>query len=175
MRMSEKKAYYRLEKHLKSRYKHIRDNELYLTSEDFESNKLENSAFIRLSEECWYIPYGERVIIKSPNITDVDLKTDMGFYAVRALIKIKKERQDTLLVSISLFLFGISVLAFLSFFWGIMYYHFFWAELFTIISWAFVWSGVTNWFIDKRHLKDQRFTILQLLSAEIIAYEETPK
>ena len=170
MKRSQKRAYLKLEKRLKDRYKNIRENELVLAPDDFKKGHLRNSGFVKLKEECWYIPYGERVIVNVPEDIAIDLKADFGFFAVRALSKIKNDRKSALFQSIMLFLVGIIILAFLTLLWDAVYEIIFLLELITILSWVFVWSGVGKWFIDQRDMQDKRFTILQLLSADIVSY-----
>lgn len=172
MKRAEKKKYYKLEQQLKSKYKHIRENELILVSADFKDNTLKNSAFVRIKDECWYIPYGERVVIRVPDSKQADVQADLGFFAARVLSKIKKDRQEALIHSIVLFVVGISILGILSSIWGAIYHALFITELVTIVSWVFVWAGVSKWFIEERVLQDRRFTVLQLLSADIIRYDE---
>jgi len=172
MRLSQKKGYYALEQQLKKRYLHLRENELVLSSEDFSEGRLKDSGFIRLKNECWYIPYSDPVVIRTPEVSLQALEEDLGFFAVRALSKLKNDRRSAFWQSVALFMVGVVVLSGLSFFWDNVYEYVFLLEFITIISWVFIWSGVSKWFIEHRDLQDKRFTILQLLSAQILPIEE---
>jgi len=172
MKRTQKKGYRELERQLKQKYRHIRENELVLTIKDFDRGRLKDSSFIRLKDECWYIPYNDKVVVVTPDIPLKNLREDLGFFAVRALSKIKNDRQSALLQSIVLFLVGMFVLSGLAFWWDHLYEIVFLSEFITIISWVFIWSGVSKWFIEQRDLQDKRFTILQLLSAQMITDKE---
>jgi len=173
MKRSEKKRYYKLERQLNEQHQNsLRENELVLTFDDFKKGHLVNASFIRLKDESWYIPYGDRIIVKVPDVHMDDLRADLGFFAVGALSKIKADRQSAFIQSIVLFIVGLSILGGLSFWWDHLYEMLFITELVTIISWVFIWSGVAKWFIEQRDLQDKRFTILQLLSAELVRYQE---
>lgn len=174
MKRLQRKGYYELEKRLKKQYRHIRENELILTEEDFADGHLKDSGFIRLKEESWYIPYHDKIVIRLPKIPHKNFQEDLGFYAVRALSKIRNDRQNALYQSIALILVGAFILSILAFLWewldnvANIHLSVFSIEFITIVSWVFIWSGVSRWFIDQRDLQDKRFTILQLLSAQIL-------
>lgn len=173
MKLEQRKEYLSFEKNLKRMYRHIRKNELSLTYEDFENGHLKDSSFIRLTEESWFIPYSEEIVVKIPIIKRDVLYKDLGFFAVRALSKIKSDRLSLLWQAIALFLVGVFVLGVLHFTWDSIKDIVFLTELITIISWVFIWTAVSKWFIEQRDLQDKRFTILQLLSAKIITYEDS--
>ena len=169
MNKKQKKGYYKLEQDLKAKYRHLRKNELVLKHNDFEGGRLTNDAFMRLADECWYIAFDEDVVIKTPNVQNADLSQDLGFYAARALYKSKKDREELIKKSIALAVAGIAILAITTIFANFMYGAPFIYGLLTIISWTFVWSGVYTFFIDMRPVQDKRYTILQLLSANIVS------
>ena len=172
MRLSQKSDYYTLEKQLKRKYRHIRENELVLTPEDFADGRLKDSSFIRLKDECWYIPYSDPVVVLTPDVSLQALEEGLGFFAVRGLYKLKNDRQSAFRQSAALLLVGVIVLSGLAFFLDDLYENVFLLEFITIISWVFIWSGVSKWFIEQRDLQDKRFTILQLLSAQLATARE---
>ena len=157
---------------MKRQFRHLRENELFLEAEDFVGGHLKDGSFIRLKEECWYIPYHDKVVIKVPADLSKNLTEDLGFYGVRALSKLRNDRQSAFFQAIALFLVGLGVLGALAFFWDYIYGIVFLTEFITIISWVFIWSGVSKWFIENRDLQDKRYTILQLLCAEVIPEQD---
>jgi len=168
MKQQQKQAYYKLEKNLKRQFKNTGENVLILTETDFKKGCLKNSSFIRLTEECWYIPYRDKVVIQVPDVAIDALVQDLGFFATQALYKIKDDRKYAIIGGFGLFATGVIVLAILAFFWQQLADYVFVSEFMTIISWVFIWSAVSKWFIEQRELQDKRFTILQLLSADMI-------
>ena len=167
MTKRQKKEYLELEGRLKKKFRNIRENELVLTKDDFKDGKLRSSAFTRLKDECWYIPYEDEVEIKLPERFEAGFRDSFEFFGERELSKIKKDRIEDRVHAALLFLVGaiILVVAFSVYLaWNVMIL----TEIFTIISWVFIWAAVTKWFIDRRDLRDQRFTLLQMLSARII-------
>ena len=166
-----KKKYINLEQKLTTNYRHLRANELLISPDDFENSHLTNHTFTRLKDECWYIPYEDKVIIKAPTLKGTNIQEDLQFFSARALDKIKKDRQDAIRQSIGLFITGLCMLTILTLIFEPLYENVFIIEFVSILSWVFVWSSVGIYFIDQRPLKDKRFTILQLLSAEIILYD----
>jgi len=171
MNKNQKKQYLKLENELKHEFRNVHENELVLLKEDFKDGKLKSSAFARLKDECWYIPYEDEVVIKLPVEYAEKFNKTMRFLASRELSKIKKDRLEACFQGTILFTIGILVLGTLAmtiFFWDRLYEIMFVTELFTIISWVFVWAAVSKFFIDRRENKDQRFTLLQMLSAKIV-------
>ena len=178
MNRKQKKDYIALEKNLEHKFRSVRENELTLTKEDFKDGRLKSSSFNRLKDECWYIGYEDEVEIRVPEEYADGFKDGLEFLAARKLSKIKKDRREDIMHAIILLFTGLAVLgalALLFAFWEAMETAretFFVGELLTIASWVFVWAAVTKFFIDRRDLRDQRFTLLQLLSARIILTEE---
>ena len=166
----QKKQYIQLESQLHTKYRNLRENELILTESDFIGGHLTNEAFIDLTGECWYIPYEDTVTIKVPAHLLGNLRDDLGFYSSRALHKIKKDRADIIKLSALLVFSGICILTFLTLIYNIAHDNIFVIEFVSILSWVFVWSGTQAYFIEQRPILDKRFTILQLLSADIVMY-----
>jgi hypothetical protein len=165
-----RKRYVDLEKKLERKFKNVRENELSLTKEDFKDGTLKASAFVRLKDECWYIPYEDEVLIKLPEENADRFKNSLEFFASRELSKIKKDRREAQIHAAVFFLTGVLILGILTlliFLWGALDDVMFVTELITIISWVFVWAAVTKFFIDRKEMRDQRYTLLQLLSAKI--------
>ncbi|MCL2522036.1 MAG: hypothetical protein FWE36_04160 [Erysipelotrichales bacterium] len=175
MNKKQKKQYLKLEKELNHEFRNVHENELTLLDEDFKDDgKLKSSAFARLKDECWYIPYEDEVVIKLPAKYAKNFSKRVRFLASRELSKIKKDRLEACFHGAILFATGILVLGTLSisvFFLDALSEIMFITELFTIFSWVFVWAAVSKFFIDRRETKDQRFTLLQMLSAKIILVE----
>ncbi|MCL2847727.1 MAG: hypothetical protein FWE13_03135 [Firmicutes bacterium] len=171
MKREQKRQYIELEKRLEQQHRPLRENQLELTASDFKGGELKPSAFARLKEECWYIPYEEQVEIKLPATNIERFKECLDFLASRELSKLKKDRKEAFIHALVFFFVGIAILGVLSLcllFWEAFAETTFLPELLTIISWAFVWASVTILFIDWKKRRDQRFTLLQLLSATII-------
>ena len=173
MKAALKKQYVQIENSLEQKFSGVRENELELGVADFKDGKLRQSSFMRLKEECWYIPYGEEVIIKLGEECECckhGLTSSMEFFASRELSKIKKDRREARFYALAFFLVGVALLGALSlalFFSEAFRETHFVPELTTIISWTFVWAAVTIFFIDFKKSRDQRFTLLQLLSARV--------
>ena len=168
MKRKLKRKYDLLEQSISEAYQQYRENEFVLTTNDFKKGRLKDSSFIRLKEECWYIPYSEKVVIKTPFKDVNSLKNDLDFFGLRAISKIKNDRFDVLIESIILVVVGTLILMGRIRFEYYLESYPFLSELITIIAWVFIWSAVSNWFVDHRDLKDKRYTILQLLSANIL-------
>jgi len=171
MTRRQKKQYLELEERLEKKFKNVRENELILTKDDFKDGKLRSSSFTKLKDECWYIPYEDDVEIKLPKRFEAGFRDSLEFFSTREISKVKKDRNEDRVQAVILFLTGIAILAvaFVAYLaWDVMIV----TELFTIISWVFIWAAVTKWFIDRRELRDQRFTLLQMLSARIISVED---
>jgi len=167
MNAEQKKQYLELERSLSNKCgKMIRHNELVLTSNDFEEGKLSSTSFVKLKDECWYIPYADEVVIKAPKGYGQGLMDSLEQYGYRELNKIKTERNENRIHALVIFLVGLAVLGIA---FGIEYLYNIpiLMEFFIIISWIFIWAAVHKLFFDNRSLKDMRFTILQLLSAKI--------
>jgi len=178
MKSNLKKQYVNIEKSLEQKFSTTLENELELNMADFKEGKLRQSSFMRLKEECWYIPYGEEVVIKlgeGCKECKSALTDSMEFFASRELSKIKKDRREARFYALVFFLVGVALLGALSltlFFSEAFRETHFVPELITIISWTFVWAAVTIFFIDFKKSRDQRFTLLQLLSARVEAFSE---
>lgn len=166
-----KKEYIQLEEQLTTNYRHLRANEIVISPEDFKNGYLTNHAFTRLRDECWYIPYGDEVVIKAPTMAGTNIKEDLQFFSARALDKIKKDRMEVIRQSIGLFVVGLCMLTLLTLIFDAMYENVFVIEFVSILSWVFVWSSVGMYFIDQRPIQDKRFTLLQLLSAQVVMYD----
>jgi len=167
---SQRDHYIRLENSLIDKYSHIKENELALVPGDFKDGKLRASSFDKLKDEAWYIPYDEPVVIKAPLEVKKTLKDDLEFFASRQLSKIRKDRREARIHGTILFGVGLLILIVLAvaiFLSARLVDIMIVTELVTIISWVFVWAGVTKFFIDRREIVDKRFTILQMLDAEI--------
>jgi len=176
MSRKQKKQYIALENSLAQKFDSTGENELVLSHEDFKDGKLKSSAFSRLKNECWYIPYEEEPVIKLPKEYEGEFKNSLEFMASRELSKVKKDRREARIQAIILFAIGIVILGALALclrlidsLSDIMFV----TELATIVSWVFVWAAVTKFFIDRKEAMDLRFTLLQLLSAKIILIENT--
>jgi len=182
MRKEQKRQYLKLENTLQQKFETLPENELTVVADDFKSDehsvsqkKLRASAFNRLKEECWYIPYEEEVVLRVPIGMEIAFKASLEFRATRELSKLKKDRredcvQSALLLAIGMLILG--ALALTGFLWEGLSNLFFVTELITIASWAFIWAAVHKFFIDRIELSDARFTLLQLVSARVESYKQ---
>ena len=173
IKKSQKRAFLELEKSLEQKFSGVRENVLTLVGDDFKDNKLKSSAFARIKDECWYIDYEDEVEISVPIAFKEGFRDSLELFATRELSKIKKDKKEARVHAGVLLAVGLGVLlamALMFAFWErleAVREAFFLTELLTIISWVFIWAAVSKWFFDQKQLHDQRFTLLQLLSAKI--------
>ena len=161
------KEYKELEKRLAHKYKNVRENEAVLGAEHFKNGKLTAAGYEDLKLQCEYIPYREKIEIAVPKTCADGFKTTLEAFGARELSRIQKDRREAMIVSLFLLAGGILWLVLGYFFdasskFGIV------RELVIIVSWVFVWAAVEKFFFDRRRLTDRRFSLLQILSAEII-------
>jgi len=163
--MSKQKQYDKLEKALEQKYKINRENEAVLSKEDFKDGKLSVFGYNHLKQQCDYIPYSADIEIKIPKECEAGFKYTLESMGANELSRIKKDRRDTQITSLSLLFTGILFVALgniLEVFRGN-----FFQNIIVIISWVFVWAAVEKWFFDRRDLKEKRKSLLQILSAKI--------
>jgi len=171
MKREQRKKYLELEKQMEHKYRKVRENEVVLTEHDFKDGKLKPASFTRLKDESWYIPYEERIEIKLPESQKENFKESLELYSMREIYKVKADRREARIHAIILFFAGLAILAV-----GAVIN--IWvevpvlSELVMIIAWVFVWAATDKWFFDRRDLREQRFTLLQLMSAKIIYVQD---
>jgi len=171
LKREQKKKYINLERRLDVKFKNIRENELVLTKDDFKDGKLLANSFERIKNECYYISYEDEVEIKMPQKFLGSFCDSFELMSHRELSKLYALRREAWLSALILILAGIALLIPMYFLIDVRA-AFILPEILLIASWVFVWAAVQKVFFDRWRLREQRFTLLQLLDAKVIGVNE---
>jgi len=171
LKRKQKKKYIELEKRLEVKFKNVRENELVLTKDDFKDGKLLAGSFERIKNECYYIPYEDEVEIKMPQKFLGGFCGSFELMSHRELSKLWALRREAWITALILILAGIGLLIPMYFLYEVRG-AFIIPELLLIASWVFVWAAVQKVFFDRWRLREQRFTLLQLLDAKVVGVDE---
>ena len=165
--MGKIKNFIELEKTLELKYSGVKENEVHLGGEDFKDGKLSSSGYLRLKQQCEYIPYSDQIEIIIPRETAIGFRANLEQMAAAEISKIKKDRKRASYSS--LFMLSLGIL------WYMVSYFFIPSKIVKditiIVTWVFVWAAVEKWFFERGKLQDRRFSLLQILAARVKARE----
>jgi len=159
-----------LERKLIKKYSPKEENEVNLIAEDFRDRRLTPTGYLRLKQQCEYIPYREDVEIKIPKDMDYHFKARVEYLGSHELLVIRNERKDTQKMAIILFLVGV-----LLFLFGMVFELYNVAvvkDIIVIASWVFVWAAVEKWFFDRKDQRENRLNILRIINAKVTTKDE---
>jgi len=128
-------------------------------------------SFERIKNECYYIPYEDEVEIKMPQRFLGGFCESFELMSHRELSKLYSLRREAWLAAFAMILAGIALLIPMFFLIEVRA-AFIIPDLLMIASWVFVWAAVQKVFFDRWRLREQRFTLLQLLDAKIVGVDE---
>ncbi|MCL2521486.1 MAG: hypothetical protein FWE36_01340 [Erysipelotrichales bacterium] len=158
-----------LEKKLIKKYSPKKENEINLLAEDFRDGRLTMNGYIRLKQQCEYIPYREEVEIKIPKDYEAYFKDRLEYLGSAELMHIKNEIRDTRKLAVIFFLVGT-----IFFMFGMVFELYNVAvikDLIIIISWVFVWVAVEKWFFDQKDQSENRRNILRIIYSKVTTNE----
>jgi hypothetical protein len=158
--MGKFRNYWKLEKEVIKNHGRVYENRVTLSPEDFSDGKLTMRGYIKLKEECDYIPASEQIEIVIPKGQAAEFRNSLGALAADELRHIKNDKRETYLAGLVCFLLGVLILVCRHFVLDSAQFS---SEVLLIASWAFTWTAVTKFFFEQWHLRRVRLNILQLL------------
>ena len=164
--------YGKLEKVLMLKYKNASENEAVLDAEDFKNGFLAPQGYENLKQQCLYMQFNKEIAIKMPAKYEKNFKNTLEAMTANELSHIKKDRTQTKAIAIALLIAGLIcflLIHLIETLRGDII-----KEIIIIASWVFIWASVEKWFFDRRRLNLQKLSLLQILTAKIIATDENP-
>ena len=169
--MSKRKKFKKLENRLLKKNIVVNEHEVNLYADDFMDDTLSASGYYRIHRECKHLLKNDTLRIIVPAAYADGLRKALETYGSRELKHIRQERFDVRLAAFLLLFGGVGFLmlgVFLQKFSELALVN----EVTVIASWVFVWAAVEKFFFEQKHLRDKRYLILQILTAEIAVVEE---
>ena len=152
-----------MEKSLAQKHACKRGNEVVLTPADFKDGQLSATGYSRLKQECEYIGYDEDIEIIVPGKYEAAFKDTFEVMAANELSHIRKDKLETRIKAVVFLFIGT-----LWFTLGQLFARTSMIKEITLVAtWVFVWTAVEKFFFDRGRLQERRFSLLQILSANV--------
>lgn len=166
--MRKKQEFREIERHLKLKYRNIRENEIIVRDTHFEEGRITKIGYLSLKQQADYIPIYDVIMIKVPKNHESDFKASLEYVAAKELIRIKKDILSTSILGFIFFSLGVALLI-IKEVTGLSSEKII-NEILLIISWIFIWSSAEKVIFEIRKFRNDRLNIFHLLGANIKSY-----
>jgi hypothetical protein len=157
-----KAQYNELEKELLQKRRTNDENKISLGGKDFYYGKLTILGYDKIKTQCEYISNKEIEII-APQKYVQGLKESLESIASEELLRMRKEKHLTVLLSVFYLLLGVGFLALRHVLSDVIIIN----ELTLCAAWVLVWAIYETLFFDSMKLRRKRLIILRIVSARI--------
>ncbi|MDR0791200.1 MAG: hypothetical protein LBE47_01530 [Methanomassiliicoccaceae archaeon] len=161
--MSRMKKFREIERALEQRVDKVVDNVVLLEDDDFRDGRLTLSAYDKIKHQCEFVGYGEDIDIIIPRDKEAGFRGSLENMVSTELSHIRKKGRVTKIKALVCMLAGILWFAVGALFQGSTMM----TDITIIAAWVFIWTAVGLWFFDLTALRDKRFSLLHILTANV--------
>jgi len=141
------------------------DNTAVLYEDDFKDGKLTAAGYNNLKEQCKTTNNAAQVEITVPENYKENFTELVESFAAKEIVFLNKKIRrikyivcSLMLVAIAAFILGELIVKAKIF-----------NNLTVVASWVFTWTAIEKWFFEKRDLQIEKYKLLQIVSAEVVA------